>query len=185
MAWQKGLSRQEQVGDMQVKAQAREALVKAALADGLTPRQARQAVRMRFGVSAMTAYRDVRVVLGGTRTEKRPSCIRRGWPPVPAQEAFSRGLDRRTVDAGLLAFEDPPSTMLATVQLLQGRGAAWRVLVEDNEGRLALSKYWTAKQRQKAVLTDAASFDTGGRAGKLKAIRRYRAAKARVDKRWR
>jgi len=189
MAWKKGLSRQEQLKRFRSVASERVDLAKAVIAGGANEGEARKVIRLEFGVSAMTAYRDVRVAKGGKRGEGRSPTIKRGWPKKPPQEAFAKGIDSRPEDKELLAMKDSAAVLVATRQLLAGKGPAFRVLLCDEEAGIALSKYWLSKKREVSVLSDASAFhDNNSQAGRHrtgKALDRYLSVKRRTDHRWR
>lgn len=189
MAWEKGLSRQEQLKRFRSVASERVDLARAVIAAGDSEGEARKVIRLEFGVSAMTAYRDVRVAKGGKRGEGRSPTIKRGWPTKPSQEAFTRGIDSRPEDEELLAMKDSTAVLVATRQLLSGSGAAFRFLLCDEEAGIGLSKHWLSKKREADVLSDASAFhDNDSKAGRQrtgKALDRYLSVKRRTDSRWR
>tara|TARA_R100001244_G_scaffold53253_2_gene46191 strand:- start:57 stop:629 length:573 start_codon:yes stop_codon:yes gene_type:complete len=189
MAWVKGLSRQAQLAAMRGKAEGRVAMAKVMLGEGFSPAVVRWAVREHLGVSTMTAYRDVRVALGGDRSEKRSSMILRGWPDPPPEEVFAAAICLADTDLEAIGWSPPAGAVLAARQLEAGAGTAFRALLSDEEARIAISLYWRDTRRTRSKLSDVSAFQTSDtKSGRMKAgtaLKRYAAARGRIDRRWR
>ena len=140
MAWVKGVSRKEQLAAMRGGAAGRVEMAKAMLKEGFSETVVRRTIREHLGVSAMTAYRDVRVALGGDRSEKRSSMILRGWPDPPPEEVFAAAICLADTDLEAIGWSPPGGVALAAMQLVAGTGTAFRALLSDEEARIAISR---------------------------------------------
>ena len=189
MAWVKGLSRKEQLSKMRGVAEARVNVAAAMLDHGFEPRVVRKMLREEAGVSAMTAYRDVRVAMGGERSEKRSKDILRGRPQEPPQAVFSAAVDLQQRDLEAVAWALPQGVLLAASQLSAGSGLAFRALLSDDEARIALSQHWSERRSNRDVLSNVSAFQTKstkkGRKEAIKAMEKYISARGRIDSSWR
>ena len=189
MAWVKGVSRKEQLAAMRGGAAGRVEMAKAMLKEGFSETVVRRTIREHLGVSAMTAYRDVRVALGGDRSEKRSSMILRGWPDPPPEEVFAAAICLADTDLEAIGWSPPDGVALAARQLVAGTGTAFKALLSDEEARIAISLYWRDTRRTRSKLSNVSSFQTSdtkwGRTKAGTALKRYAAARGRIDRRWR
>jgi hypothetical protein len=189
MAWVKGLSRKEQLSKMRGVAEARVSVAAAMLDHGFEPRLVRKVLREEAGVSAMTAYRDVRVAMGGERSEKRSRDILRGRPQEPLQAVFSAAVDLQQRDLEAIAWELPQAVLLATSQLSAGSGVAFKALLSDEEARIALTQHWAERRSSRDVLSNVSAFQTKstkkGRGEAIRAMEKYVSARGRIDSTWR
>ena len=125
---------------------------------GFTDKEVRRALQDRFGVTRTTAWRDVRVVYGGRRTDRKQNTIRTEFFPEPKQADFDAALDVDLLDIEMCKQamqENDPAVVLVASQLKQRAGTAFRILLSDNEARTAIRVYLEHKKKDHRRLARA------------------------------
>ena len=126
-----------------------------------TDKEVRRALQDRFGVTRTTAWRDVRVVYGGRRTDRKQNSIRTEFFPVPEQADLDVALDVDMLDIEMCeqAMEDnDPAVVLVASQLKQRTGTAFRILLADSEAMAAIKIYLEHKKKNNRRLARAAEI---------------------------
>jgi len=125
---------------------------------GFTDREVRRALQDRFGVTRTTAWRDVRVVYGGRRTDRKQNIIKTEYFPEPEQEDFDQALDVDCLDLDMCKHamqENDPAVVLVASQLKQRTGTAFRILLADDEARIAIRVHLEHKKKDNRRLARA------------------------------